>query len=84
VFFTHGNDLLHGNSQISGSAPMVGESNFQPGLCPASTLTVTDREKHLAMLKENLLQAQQRMKFYADKNRTERSFQVGDMVYLKI
>jgi hypothetical protein len=66
------------------SPPMIGESAFQPGLCPASHLTVTDREKHLQLLKENLLQAQQRMKIYADKNRTERSFKVGDMVYLKI
>jgi hypothetical protein len=66
------------------SPPMIGESTFQPGLCPASHLTVTEREKHLKLLKENLLLAQQRMKFYADKNRTERSFKVGDMVYIKI
>jgi hypothetical protein len=35
-------------------------------------------------LKENLLQAQHRMKFFADLHRSERSLQVGDMAYLKI
>jgi hypothetical protein len=32
----------------------------------------------------NLLQAHNRMKKYADANRTERTFLVGDMVYLKM
>ena len=35
-------------------------------------------------LKENLLQAQNRMKHFADMHRSERSFNVGDMAYLKI
>lgn len=35
-------------------------------------------------LVRQLLRAQQRMKMQADKRRTERSFQVGDMVYLKL
>lgn len=38
----------------------------------------------LSVLKEKLLQAQTRMKNYADQNRSERSFQVGDFVYLKL
>jgi hypothetical protein len=38
----------------------------------------------LTAKKQNLLQAQTRMKRYADLNRTERSFKVGDMVYLKM
>jgi hypothetical protein len=38
----------------------------------------------LKTLQHNLLQAQQRMKKYADAKRTERSFEVGDLVYLKM
>jgi hypothetical protein len=36
------------------------------------------------LIKDNLIKAQERTKKYADKNRKERSFVVGDMVYLKI
>ncbi|XP_075099003.1 uncharacterized protein LOC142175896 [Nicotiana tabacum] len=35
------------------------------------------------LLKDNLCKAQERMKLYADSRRTEREFQVGDIVYLK-
>lgn len=42
------------------------------------------RTQRLQELKENLQQAQHRMKFYADKKRVEREFEVGDMVYLKL
>lgn len=36
------------------------------------------------ILKENLTQDSVRMKFYADKNRSEREFQIGDWWYLKL
>ncbi|XP_071923247.1 uncharacterized protein [Coffea arabica] len=36
------------------------------------------------MLRDNLLKAQNRMKQFADKGRTERSFSIGDSVYLKL
>ena len=36
------------------------------------------------VLQQNLTRAQQRMKKFADANRTERTFAVGDMVYLKM
>jgi hypothetical protein len=39
-----------------------------------------DKQELLAKLKENLTQAQARMKKYADSNRTERQLEVGDMV----
>jgi hypothetical protein len=45
---------------------------------------VTERRKVQSILKEGLVQAQSRMKQYADKNRTEREFQVGDWVYLRL
>lgn len=37
-----------------------------------------------ALVKQHLTQAQYRMKMQADNKRSERSFQVGDMVYLKL
>lgn len=36
------------------------------------------------LLRQHLLRAQQRMKVQADKRRSERSFQVGESVYLKL
>jgi hypothetical protein len=36
------------------------------------------------LIRQNLLQAQQRMKTQADKNRQEHQFSVGDWVYLKL
>ncbi|XP_019173537.1 PREDICTED: uncharacterized protein LOC109169119 [Ipomoea nil] len=45
---------------------------------------IHNRIHMLSILKDNLGQAQQRMKHYADKNRSERSFVIGDWVYLKL
>ncbi|KAB2599988.1 hypothetical protein D8674_010259 [Pyrus ussuriensis x Pyrus communis] len=42
------------------------------------------KDKMLTMLKNNLIIAQNRMKVQADKNRSERTFEVGDWVYLKL
>ena len=42
------------------------------------------REQILKTLKANLTKAQQRMKVHADKKRSERSFTVGDWVWLKL
>lgn len=36
------------------------------------------------LLKENLAKAQHIMKFYADKNKQEKTFEVRDQVYLKL
>jgi ribosomal protein L21E len=49
-----------------------------------ATITLQEKEHALKSLQQNLLQAQQRMKKYADMNRTERKFSEGDMVYLKM
>lgn len=43
-----------------------------------------EKQNMLNRLKENLAHAQSRMKRYADLNRIERQFDVGDMVYLKM
>nr|XP_016442062.1 PREDICTED: uncharacterized protein LOC107767544 [Nicotiana tabacum] len=53
-------------------------SNTQAGACIAQRQTI------LQHLKENLTQAQARMKFYADRARTDRQFEEGDYVYLKL
>lgn len=45
---------------------------------------LSQRELMLRVVQHNLLRAQQRMKSQADKKRSDRVFQVGDMVYLKI
>jgi len=43
-----------------------------------------DRSTMLDLVRQHLLWAQQRMKLQADKRHSERSFAVGDLVYLKL
>ena len=43
-----------------------------------------DRDATLQLLKDNLVHAQDRMKKWADLHRTERSFAVGDWVFLRL
>ncbi|KAL0340885.1 UNVERIFIED_CONTAM: hypothetical protein Sradi_4605300 [Sesamum radiatum] len=43
-----------------------------------------ERARMLEVMRGNLCEAQNRMKVFADKHRTERSFEVGDEVYLKL
>jgi hypothetical protein len=43
-----------------------------------------DRSLMQDLIKQHLARAQERMKRQADKNRTKRSFDVGDLVYLKL
>ena len=43
-----------------------------------------NRELMHALVKKHLLRAQARMKRQADKGRSERTFAVGDMVFLKL
>lgn len=45
---------------------------------------LSQRGNMLKLIKENLLRAQKRMKFFADAKRIDRSFEVGDEVYLKL
>lgn len=45
---------------------------------------VQDRQQMLAILKENMTLTQQRMKKYADTHRSERQFDVGDWVFIKM
>jgi hypothetical protein len=43
-----------------------------------------ERQSMLEHIQQNLQCAQNRMKHQADKNRQERTFQVGDWVYVKL
>jgi hypothetical protein len=45
---------------------------------------LADRQQQMLLLRLNLEKAQARMKLYADKHRTERQFQVGDKVWLRL
>lgn len=45
---------------------------------------LTERNLLTSLIQQQLHRAQQRMKSQADKKRSEREFQVGDMVYLKL
>jgi hypothetical protein len=47
-------------------------------------VTIAEKDHMLKTLQHNLTQAQNRMKKFADMKRTERTFEVGDMVYLKM
>lgn len=50
---------------------------------PCLDLFLRQRAEMQGVLKENLKKAQERMVFYANKNRSERKFLVGDEVFLK-
>jgi hypothetical protein len=43
-----------------------------------------DAEKEVQMIRENLKVAQSWQKIYADKRRRDLSFEIGDLVYLKV
>ena len=43
-----------------------------------------DKQRLYGLLKRNLQEAQDRIKLYADQKRTERTFSVGDWVYLRL
>ncbi|CAL2252512.1 unnamed protein product [Prunus armeniaca] len=58
--------------------------SYTPGSTAVHAVDTTfiDRDQLLNILKSNIQMAQNRMKVYADKHRTERHFNVGDYVYL--
>lgn len=85
------NTTFHRSTKMTPFEALYGYQPPQLGLGSAPKSRVEsvnafmqDRQKTLAQLKTNLLKAQERMKFYADKHRTERKFSVGDWVYLKM
>ena len=57
---------------------------FGDSRAPKAKDWIQDSQDILKILKENLQTAQNQQKLYADKHRIERSFEVGDLVYLRI
>ncbi|KAL5701100.1 hypothetical protein ACHQM5_026475 [Ranunculus cassubicifolius] len=55
----------------------------QSGIPEVDTF-LRERSQALQVIKDNLHQAQARMKQYSDKHRSEREFAVGDQVYLRL
>lgn len=70
---------LYGYDPHFGVAPVVAVDTPEP-----TAEFVSQMEFQLSVLKRNLLQAQERMKLSADKNRTDVEYQVGDKVFLKL
>ncbi|KAM3366314.1 hypothetical protein ACQJBY_015640 [Aegilops geniculata] len=64
--------------------PMVAESALPDTICEDNENLLQNRELAVEVIKQNLLKAQARMKFFADRSRKEREFVVGEMVYLKL
>jgi hypothetical protein len=70
---------------------LYGQKPRHFGIQPPDNLTPLDLQKWLddralmqQAIQQHLLQAQQRMKRFADQKRSERTFQVGDQVYLRL
>lgn len=63
--------------------PMLAPSTLPDSVCEDSENLLKNRELAMEVINRNLLKAQDRMKYFADK-RTDRQFQVGDMAYLKL
>lgn len=69
---------------LYGYAPRhLGVSNLQSTTAPDLAGWLQERQETSALLHQHLLRAQQRMKAQ-DKHRSEREFQVGDKVYMKL
>lgn len=64
--------------------PQNGEQAIPGNVTEEIRITAQQREELMLRLKDNLLRAQNRIKKFADRLRSERSFQEGDMVYLKM
>jgi hypothetical protein len=50
----------------------------------SASSTLLERQQFMEMVKQNLARAQNKMKHQADTKRSPRSFQVGEMVLLKL
>lgn len=57
---------------------------FTNSRVPSAKDIVEQCKDILEALKENLYEAQNQLKMYADRHRIERTFEVGDMVYLRL
>jgi hypothetical protein len=84
------NSCYHSSLQCSPFKALYGvEPNM--GVLPVpswaeseASLTLQQRQDHLAVIETHLAATQNKMKFYADNNRSFRQFQTGDKVYVKL
>ena len=70
---------LYGYDALTFSDMIFGDSR-----APKAKDCVEESQEILKLLKDNLQVAQNQQKQYADKNREERTFQVDDLVYLRL
>jgi hypothetical protein len=70
---------LYGTEPSFGSIPTLANSEDA-----AIRATLIERQKFMELLKQNLARAQHKMKLCADSHRSDTSFQVGEMVLLKL
>jgi hypothetical protein len=64
--------------------PLITQISVPCNVSPEAQVTLLEKDHMLKTLQTNLLQAQERMKKFADANRTEQTFELGDFVYLKM
>ncbi|XP_071906144.1 uncharacterized protein [Coffea arabica] len=57
---------------------------YLDSVVPAASNLLQKRNRISNCIKDNLANAQQRMKYFADQHRTERKFSIGDWVFLKL
>ena len=70
---------MYGYEALSFADLIFGESR-----APKEKDWVQDSQDILKVLKKNLQAAQNQQKLYANRQRVERSFEVGDLVYLRL
>jgi hypothetical protein len=65
-------------------APSFVETVFGDSRAPGAKDWIEDSQRVLRAVKKNLQAAQNQQKIYADRQRTKRSFEVGDLVFLRL
>jgi len=65
-------------------APSFIDNVFGDNRVPGAKDWVEESQRILQSAKENLQSAQNQQKIYADRHRLERSFEVGDLVFLRL
>jgi hypothetical protein len=85
------NTSYHSSLQLTPFEVLYGHTPHQLGMdlrdtcmVPSLQSWLQERKVMIQLVQQQLHRAQQRQKRQADKHRTERSFEVGDLVYLKL
>ena len=65
-------------------ASMFADLIFGDNRVPKAKDWIQESQDILKVLKDNLQTAQNQQKMYTDRRRVERSFEVGDLVYLRL